>query len=160
MNGSARSTVEVVAEELGGEPAMGDGDDQDHAEPGPVVSSTSDATSGTRVEEQQHAGVPLRCVRAVEGLGDFSLHPQGRPCGRPPAAAVLGRQTLRSGAPHPQAVASAAIRTVPNGAKSMRVLYVGLSVRCSTQRPLVPRTVRDGDHPRELRQLQLGVRLG
>jgi hypothetical protein len=24
-------------------------------------------------------------------LGDFSLHPQGRPCGRPPAAAVLGR---------------------------------------------------------------------
>jgi hypothetical protein len=25
-------------------------------------------------------------------LGDFSLHPQGRPCGRPPAAAVLGRQ--------------------------------------------------------------------
>jgi hypothetical protein len=27
-------------------------------------------------------------------LGDFSLHPQGRPCGRPPAAAVLGRQPL------------------------------------------------------------------
>jgi hypothetical protein len=26
-------------------------------------------------------------------LGDFSLHPQGRPCGRPPAAAVLGRHT-------------------------------------------------------------------
>jgi hypothetical protein len=24
-----------------------------------------------------------------ELLGDFSLHPQGRPCGRPPAAAVL-----------------------------------------------------------------------
>ena len=23
-------------------------------------------------------------------LGDFSLHPQGRPCGRPPPAAVLG----------------------------------------------------------------------
>jgi hypothetical protein len=32
--------------------------------------------------------VPLR------ELGDFSLHPQGRPCGRPPAAAVLGRQRL------------------------------------------------------------------
>jgi hypothetical protein len=29
-------------------------------------------------------------------LGDFSLHPQGRPCGRPPAAAVLGRQRLRT----------------------------------------------------------------
>jgi len=27
-------------------------------------------------------------------LGDFSLHPQGRPCGRPPLAAVLGRQTI------------------------------------------------------------------
>jgi hypothetical protein len=32
-------------------------------------------------------------ARAVRELGDFSLHPQGRPCGRPPAAAVLGRQT-------------------------------------------------------------------
>jgi hypothetical protein len=29
-------------------------------------------------------------------LGDFSLHPQGRPCGRPPAAAVLGRQDYPS----------------------------------------------------------------
>jgi hypothetical protein len=29
----------------------------------------------------------------LRALGDFSLHPQGRPCGRPPAAAVLGRQT-------------------------------------------------------------------
>jgi hypothetical protein len=28
----------------------------------------------------------------LRALGDFSLHPQGRPCGRPPAAAVLGRQ--------------------------------------------------------------------
>ena len=28
----------------------------------------------------------------VRELGDLSLHPQGRPCGRPPAAAVLGRQ--------------------------------------------------------------------
>jgi hypothetical protein len=39
------------------------GGDQDDEEPGPVVSSTSDATSGTRVEEQQHAGVPLRRVQ-------------------------------------------------------------------------------------------------
>jgi hypothetical protein len=28
----------------------------------------------------------------LRALGDFSLHPQGRPCGRPPAAAVPGRQ--------------------------------------------------------------------
>jgi hypothetical protein len=27
----------------------------------------------------------------LRGLGDFSIHPQGRPCGRPPPAAVLGR---------------------------------------------------------------------
>jgi hypothetical protein len=37
------------------------------------------------------------CGPAVEGAlvrepGDVSLHPQGRPCGRPPAAAILGRQ--------------------------------------------------------------------
>ena len=31
----------------------------------------------------------------LRALGDFSLHPQGRPCGRPPAAAVLGRQVNR-----------------------------------------------------------------
>jgi hypothetical protein len=37
---------------------------------------------------RQHAGSPLRHVRAVEGLGDFSLHPS-RPALR---AAVLGRQ--------------------------------------------------------------------
>jgi hypothetical protein len=30
----------------------------------------------------------------VRALGDFSLHPQGRPCGRPPAAAVLGRHSI------------------------------------------------------------------
>jgi single-strand DNA-binding protein len=44
-DGSARSTVEVVAEELGpSEPAVGDGDhDQGDEEPGPIASST-DAT--------------------------------------------------------------------------------------------------------------------
>jgi len=31
----------------------------------------------------------------VRALGDFALHPQGRPCGRPPAAAVLGRHDPR-----------------------------------------------------------------
>jgi hypothetical protein len=28
----------------------------------------------------------------LRALGGFSLHPQGRPCGRPPQAAALGRQ--------------------------------------------------------------------
>jgi single stranded DNA-binding protein len=37
-DGSARSTVEVVAEELGAEPSVGDGDhDQGDEEPGPVA---------------------------------------------------------------------------------------------------------------------------
>jgi hypothetical protein len=40
--------------------------------------------------EAKHAE-GLRSVVSVllRELGDFSLHPQGRPCGRPPAAAVL-----------------------------------------------------------------------
>ena len=46
---------------------MGDGDDdQDDEEPGPLASSTSDPTSGTQVQEEQHAGVPLRRIRAGE----------------------------------------------------------------------------------------------
>jgi single-stranded DNA-binding protein len=41
-DGSARSAVEVVAEELGPEPPLGDGNDhQDDEEPGPVANSTS-----------------------------------------------------------------------------------------------------------------------
>jgi hypothetical protein len=32
-------------------------------------------------------------------LGDFSLHPQGRPCGRPPAALRPGNDTTVTGAP-------------------------------------------------------------
>jgi hypothetical protein len=79
---------------------VGDGDDdQGDEEPGPVGTVTSDATGGTRVKEQQHAGVPLRRVRAVEELGDFSLHPQGRPCGRPPAALRPGNDTTAMGEP-------------------------------------------------------------
>jgi hypothetical protein len=31
----------------------------------------------------------------LRALGDFSLHPQGRPCGRPPAAAVLAPAATR-----------------------------------------------------------------
>jgi hypothetical protein len=55
--------------------------------------STSDATSGTRVKEQQHAGVPLRPVRALRELETF-LYTSRPACGRPPAAAVLGPQQL------------------------------------------------------------------
>jgi hypothetical protein len=45
------------------EPSMGDGnDDQGDEEPGPVASSTSDATG----RDAKHAGVPLRRFRAGE----------------------------------------------------------------------------------------------
>jgi hypothetical protein len=38
---------------------LGDGDlDEDDEEPGPVASSTSDATVRDAEEEQRHAGVP------------------------------------------------------------------------------------------------------
>src|SRR5215212_4874949 len=39
----------------------------------------------------KHAGVPLRRVRAVEGAGRLFSTPSRPACGRPPAAAVLGR---------------------------------------------------------------------
>jgi hypothetical protein len=44
--------------------------------------------------------------RLLRGLGDSSLHPQGRPCGRPPAAAVLAPATTQRPPgmrPHPHA---------------------------------------------------------
>jgi hypothetical protein len=63
-DGSARSTVEVVADGAGAEPALGDGHDhQGDEEPGPVASSTrrcDGAGCG------QHARVPLRRVRTRE----------------------------------------------------------------------------------------------
>jgi hypothetical protein len=67
-------------------PCMRDGvDDQDDEDP--VARSTSDAT-------MRDAGEACRVFRSVvsvllRALGDFSLHPQGRPCGRPPTAPVL-----------------------------------------------------------------------
>jgi hypothetical protein len=49
-----------------------------------------DATSGTRAK---HAGVPLRRrVRAREVRWEKFLYELKTACGRPPAAAVLGRQ--------------------------------------------------------------------
>ena len=44
---------------------------------------------GTRAK---HAGVPLRSGHAVEGAGRLFSTPSRPACGRPPAAAVLGRQ--------------------------------------------------------------------
>jgi single stranded DNA-binding protein len=67
-DGSARSTIEVVAEELGAEPAVGDGDhDQDHAEPGPLASSTSDATG----RDHQNAA---RARSSLAQAGERWLH--------------------------------------------------------------------------------------
>jgi hypothetical protein len=62
------------------ERALGNGDDdQGDAEPG-AISQLNEPCDGAGRGEA--CGVPLRRVRAAEGLGDFSLHPQGRPCGR------------------------------------------------------------------------------
>jgi hypothetical protein len=93
----ARSVAEVVANRAGAESAVVDDNYGDEG-PGLSAGSTSDATSGTtsgtRVKEQQHAGFPLRPVRALREMGDFLYILQGLPCGRPPAAAVLGRQPV------------------------------------------------------------------
>jgi hypothetical protein len=60
-DGGARSTVEVLAEELA-EPRLGDGDhDQDDARPGPAVSSTRrDATV-------RNAGASTTRIQALDG---------------------------------------------------------------------------------------------
>jgi single-stranded DNA-binding protein len=59
-DGSARSTVEGHRRRAGAKPTVGNGDhDRDDEEPGPLASSTSDATTGMQVQEEQHAGVPL-----------------------------------------------------------------------------------------------------
>jgi hypothetical protein len=49
--------------------------------PGLGDGSPSDMTSGTRVKEQQHAGVPLRPVRALRELGDFLYTLKAGPAG-------------------------------------------------------------------------------
>jgi single-strand DNA-binding protein len=63
-DGSARSTVEVVAEELGPSLRWATATTtRTTREPGRLASSTSDATSGTQVQDEQHASVPLRANR-------------------------------------------------------------------------------------------------
>jgi hypothetical protein len=76
-------------------PAVADGaGDQDNEEPEPEASSTSDATGGTWVKDQQHAGVPLRRVRAVEGAGRLFSTPSSSTLTRamtaPPTAPTCG----------------------------------------------------------------------
>jgi Single-strand binding protein family len=91
-DGSARSRRGGRGRGAGAEPAVGDGDDdQNHEESGPVASSTD----GT-VRDVGEACRVFRSVVSVllRALGDVSPHPQGRPCGWPPAAAVLGRQII------------------------------------------------------------------
>ena len=84
-------TVEVTVGELGPSPQWATADDQDDAQPRLSANST-DAT-GRDVRRSMPASRSVVSV-LLRALGDFSLHPQGRPCGRPPAAAVLGRQTI------------------------------------------------------------------
>jgi hypothetical protein len=81
-------------------PPLGNGDhDQNDAQPGPVASSTSDATVRRCGTLAKHVGVPLRRVRAVEGAGrPFSApssRPVGGPCGdtSPPVRRQPGRGT-------------------------------------------------------------------
>jgi hypothetical protein len=64
------------------------------AEPAVAMATTRTTRSQDRSQLDQarragwakHAGVPLRVSVLLRELGDFSLHPQGRPCGRPSAA--------------------------------------------------------------------------
>jgi hypothetical protein len=51
------------------------------------------------VKEQQHASVRSVVSMQLRALGDFSLHPQDRPCGRPPAALRPGNDTTVTGEP-------------------------------------------------------------
>jgi hypothetical protein len=92
------------AEKLGAA-CGGDGDD-DHDDTEPGTSSQLDQAMRRRMAK--HAGVPLRRVRALRALGDSSPHPQGRPCGRPPPAAVLAPADRG-----PQAARSVSARPVP-----------------------------------------------
>jgi single-stranded DNA-binding protein len=72
-DGSARSTVEVVAEELGPSLRWATATTtRTHAQ---AVASSTDATG----RDAKH-GVPLR--RAVEGAGRLSRHPKAGPAGR------------------------------------------------------------------------------
>jgi hypothetical protein len=70
----------------------------------------------------------------LRALGDFSLHPQGRPCGRPPAAAVLGRQPTTTGGPTRRGCVPAP-RDQPRSAEPPRTATGQRQVRKGRRRP-------------------------
>jgi hypothetical protein len=72
-------------------PAIGDGAGHQDEELEPRASSTS----GMRSMPAFRSLVSV----LLRALGDFSLHPQGRPCGRPPAALRPGSDTTAAGEP-------------------------------------------------------------
>ena len=55
-------------------------------------------------------------------LGDFSLHPQGRPCGRPPAALRPGSDATVAGVPASPSTpgGAGAVTSVPHGPRWVR----------------------------------------
>ena len=59
------------------------------------VASSADAM----VQEAEATRVRPVVSVLLRALGDFSLHPQGRPCGRPPAALRPGNDTAATGEP-------------------------------------------------------------
>jgi hypothetical protein len=76
-----------------------------------LVSSYGGYTTNLPLEDltDHKAWIAFRSVVSVllRALGDFSLHPQGRPCGRPPPAAVLAPATTRrkpGNGPHQQVI--------------------------------------------------------
>jgi hypothetical protein len=79
----------------------------------------------------------------LRALGDFSLHPQGRPCGRPPAAAVLGRQHLAGSGPDfpPQPNHRHFNREVRSSKSQLKNIrprkYSGLANICKPHMPLI-----------------------
>jgi hypothetical protein len=93
--GSARSTVEVVAEELGAKPGLGDGDhDQDGHEPGPMASS-NDHGSVPHTRAVHRAAEPRHWPPRHPGqaahlpAGGRCPHPRGSgPCRSRAAAAA------------------------------------------------------------------------
>src|SRR5215203_6930278 len=73
------------------EPSLGDGDDQ--GDQGAPASSQVDQ-SMRRAGREACSAFRSVVSMLLRELGDFSLYPQGRPCVRPPAAAVLGPPPL------------------------------------------------------------------
>jgi hypothetical protein len=69
--------------------------DQDHAQSGPAAGSTSDTTEWERSMPASRSVVSM----LLRELGDVSPRPQGRPCGRPPAALRPGNDTTVTGEP-------------------------------------------------------------